>query len=914
MASSAPVLDISAPQIVVIAAGDSPSAQSNNKGHLFEKFVARLFEAYGCTKPTITNLNMRNNGYELDLVTEFVLSKKKAIAECKAYSSPLAAKELNIFYSKLCTERFDDRETSGWFIAIPGLTKDGHELARKIEANDTGFKLITATEIYDLVISRGWISKIQAQNSIPISDEAILITASGVCAIAKQLDAQTRLPAQVLVQRINGHLSADELNLLAMTDYVSGLPVVDLGNSSPIANSPTAESPNLFMVVGSKADFEYQFPAAPKFFVGRETILSRLKGITANTNQNASVIVLNAQSGWGKSSLALRLADQVEKAGGFSAVFDTRTALSVPYVSAALRKVITEASAKGKLAMPESPSFASLQSALNTLQKSYAAGKKTPVLIFFDQFENVFRNTKLTQEFRDLALGIREIEAPVTIGFSWKTDLVGLTEGYPYQLRDEIRGAALVQNIEPFGPKEVGTLLGRLAAAANTKLSLDLRQRLREYSQGLPWLLKKLANHILTQLQAGTSEEELLAEALNIEGLFEQDLASLGAQEIEAIKLIAREAPVAVSDIVEKVSPDIIQSLVDQRLLVRVGERLDTYWDTFREFLISGKVAIEDTYILRQRARGTSNLLRFLVSCGGEVSTSDAAKGLNTSANVIFNASRDLRQLGILTPKTGSLVLTEQLRNGKPSDIQIKERVNKALRRHKVFGLMHQLISDSGASQTSVSELASRMPSLFPAMEATEATWKIYAMSFATWFDYANLFQMRGQLLSPTMSINSTTLLDVKKNGSRRTFPQTRPSIAFQWLYAEIGTPDTAPLAKSAASKSISDFQVLGLIGESGTLERSPLIESILDAQQYQATLKNLLMKVPGGTSAINLLETAPESSSEKIGALLRDAYGLPWADTTTKMAGSKFRAWAAHAGIFLSTESPISARKKANK
>jgi hypothetical protein len=534
------------------------------------------------------------------------------------------------------------------------------------------------------------------------------------------------------------------------------------------------------------------------------------------------------------------------------------------------------------------------------------------MLIFFDQFENVFRNTKLTQEFRDLALGIREIEAPITIGFSWKTDLVGLTEGYPYQLRDEIRGAALVQNIEPFGPKEVGTLLGRLATASKTKLSLDLRQRLREYSQGLPWLLKKLANHILTQLQAGTSEEELLAEALNIEGLFEQDLASLGAQEIEAIKLIAREAPVAVSDIVEKVSPDIIQSLVDQRLLVRVGERLDTYWDTFREFLISGKVAIEDTYILRQRARGTSNLLRFLVSCGGEATTADAAKGLNTSPNVIFNASRDLRQLGVLAPKTGSLVLAEQLRAGNTSDIQIKERVNKALRRHRVFGLMQKLVNESGFSQTSVSELASHMPSLFPAMEATEATWKIYAMSFATWFDYSNLFQLRGQLLSPSTSPNATTLLEIKKNGSRKTFPQTRPNIAFQWLRSEMGAQNTSTLTQSAIGKSISDFQVLGLIAESGTFIHSHLMESLLDEQRYQSVLKEHLMKVPGGAAAINLLQVSPASNAEEVGALLRDAYGLPWANTTTKMAGSMFRAWAAYAGISLSRgKTPVKKKKR---
>lgn len=756
------------------------------------------------------------------------------------------------------------------------------------------------------MLERAWIDPIKEKDDVLISDEAVLITSTGVCAIAKQLDPITRLPQRVLVHRKGGLVGTGDVQLVSATDYSGGLPVLDVG-AEEVSCAPAAltEAPTLVTVVGSRGDFEYQYPAAPEFFVGRVELLTRVQNLAKSPHVGGSVLVLNAQSGWGKSSLALRLAFQVESVGGYAIVFDTRTAAAASYVSAALRRAIMDAADKEKIALPSQTSFASLQSTLATLSAAYSQGQQCPMLIFFDQFENVFRNNRLTQEFRDLALGIRELKIPIQIGFSWKTDLVAMTEGYPYQLRDEIRGAALVLSVDPFGPKEVGTLLGRLAKAAGKSLSNDLRQRLREYSQGLPWLLKKLASHILKQLQAGTTEETLLAEALNIEGLFEQDLSAIGAHEIEALKMIAREAPVAVSEIVERVSPDVIQSLVDQRLVVRVGERLDTYWDTFREFLVTGKVAVEDTYILRQRPMATSNLLKHLAASGGEANTNDVARDLATSVNVVFNMSRDLRQLGILAPRPGSLVLAEQLRVGKLAEVHIQERVAKALRRHKVFSTVQKLLADRTSHEISVDELAGQMPSLFPAMEAKASTWRVYAFAFASWFDYAGLAQLRGQVLCHPTSPSRTRLLGGIEPGYRRTFPQTRPNLALQLLQTKIdGTLHS--LTASTQQKSISDWQALGVLDANGEVREPAESQAILDVGTRAATILGLLKKVPGASTALGLLETEPGATAMEVGACIKEGYGLQWAETTTLMAGRMFRSWAVAAGV-----SVINARRK---
>lgn len=902
MNDAQPLLDIAAPQIVIVAEGDNPGAQAHARGHLFELFIARVFEAFGCNPPTKSTVNVRQSGYEVDIAARLTLTGEAAIAECKAYSSVLPLAAVSNFYGKLGAERLDEPSMHGWFVAVPGLTAEGHEFVRKLEAKDKRFKLMTASQIYDLVKQKGWIEQIAPPSGAVLSDHALLLTANGVAALVKELDPGTRLPVRVLVQRATGKMSTTEIALVAANEYTSGLPVQDMAaDPAQERHTVSTDVSTLVTVVGSAADFEYQFPAAPAFFIGRENLLATVKTISEEAGAKGRVIVLNAQSGWGKSSLALRIADEIETGGGAATVMDTRTAVVPQYVSAALRKAMTEAEAKGKLTLPSDASFASLQSTLRTLQSS-TWRSTAPLLIFFDQFENVFREPRLTQEFRDLALAVRELSAPILLGFSWKTDLVGLTENYPYRLRDEIRGASLVINIEPFGPAEVGTLLRRLAKAAGTSLSADLKQRLREYSQGLPWLLKKLASHILKQLHAGTTEETLLAESLNIEGLFEQDLAVLGAPEVEALRAIAREAPVLVTEIVERVNPSVIQSLVDQRLIVRVGERIDVYWDTFREFLLTGKVAVEDTYILRQRAASTSKLLQLVVRKGGEVSTAEAARELATSQHVVFNAARDLRQLGVLVPKSGGILLSEQLRLGPPSENLIRERVAKSLRRHTVLARLQDLLASANGHEVSLETLAAEMPGLFPAVEATPHTWRIYAVSFSSWLDYAGLVHLRGQMLcEASTATRKTTLLSTGER-LRKTFPQCGPKKAIEYLRAKVRGTALSPNS-STAQKAHNDLYVLGLMDADGDLISSvaPWVDLLISDTPDASTLRGLLVQVPGGQSALMLIEGQSDVRPEVVGETLRDAYGLPWAPSTTRMAGTKFRAWARQAGVVTS-------------
>jgi hypothetical protein len=206
-------------------------------------------------------------------------------------------------------------------------------------------------------------------------------------------------------------------------------------------------------------------------------------------------------------------------------------------------------------------------------------------MIFFDQFENVFLQEGTTREFRDLALRIRNTQAKILIGFAWKTDMVSWIEGHPYRLRDEIRGAGDQLIIGPMGHSDIELFLDLLEKQLPSGLSSDLRQRVLEYSKGLPWLFKKLAGHVINEISEGSSQEQLASESLNVKSLFEADMAGLSPVEIGALKYIARFAPVSATEVTEKYDASVIQSLLDKRLAVAVGDKVDTYWDIFRDFL-----------------------------------------------------------------------------------------------------------------------------------------------------------------------------------------------------------------------------------------------------------------------------------------------------------------------------------------
>lgn len=232
---------------------------------------------------------------------------------------------LSAFYGKLTVRRFREGRIHGFFVALPRLTSDAQTESERIREHDPDFTVLTARDVVAALKDQREISDLP-DSSLLTSDPAVVITQYGVYSASIELNQISRTPARVLVWAPDRVVPIPVIDLLAASDYANGVAVEDARRTSEPPAIPMrleTEPSVVVAVTGSRSDFEYQLPASPKFFVGRRDAVSALEDAV---HRSATVVVLNAQSGWGKSSLALRFKQLIEDRGGYALVVDTRTA------------------------------------------------------------------------------------------------------------------------------------------------------------------------------------------------------------------------------------------------------------------------------------------------------------------------------------------------------------------------------------------------------------------------------------------------------------------------------------------------------------------------------------------------------------------------------------------------------------
>lgn len=907
-------------KIRVVAAGKTPAAQSNARGKLFEQMISTVLGHHGYTISEHTS-NINLAGMELDIHGRSTIAHVPLYAECKCYSSDLPAEKLQTFFGKYMTQWFRDRKSQGLFLALPGVNSHALGFYREYCENnpEITLRLLQEDAVLDAIVkSRTVVSPQDIAEKVASTigrpgDTELLCTCQGYFWKQFIIPIGSGLPTQIKLYDALGHPITDEDTVSYLTNLVPDLAEFEILKDGPVSTTrPDDSADQIVELRGSSACFEYQFPAAPAFFVGRANLLAEVDQFVAEILANqtsARGLLFEANSGWGKSSAVLATVEQLTQQGHFALAFDCRSANSTQFVFRSIDRALRKhGDFTGLLSTaPEITGFASAVSTLLEVGQLLKAHDRL-LCIFFDQFENLFYLPDILSHIAQVCLKVADAQSNVVLGFCWKTDLFGLTRDFPYRWRDTIIDNCRTFHVMPFSDEETDALLDRLALELRSKLRRDLRFLLSEFSQGYPWLLKKLCAHVKTLRDSGVTQADIARTLLNVEELFRADLDGLAAEEESALRSIASVAPVNVEDLGDDYTPELIQSLVNRRLIVKVGTRYDIYWDIFRDYLNTGHLPVQELYILRAQVGPIFNAISLLQQAGGSLDVRTFQSTVGTSTGTYLNILRDLRLLKLATVESDEIRLALPVASSKEELMEtLRHHARDRLRTNRV---VYDLLADLGKhGKLSLAEVAQLLRRSFPFISAVENTWSTYARILCGWLDVAVLavFDSRNALLTQFREgseIRERQLVFAKRNRGVR-LPNiqfaavTQVACMLTTAVQNKQRVDWSKFKRSTIYKSLASLEEMRLIRRtSGTIMVLPECEDFaVDPESRLAIARKAVVEWPlfGRFLEVLARDGTANVTQRRLGETLSEECGLGWKPGTAETNAKICLDWARH-------------------
>jgi Holliday junction resolvase-like predicted endonuclease len=744
-----------------------PHEWSNDqKGSYLEGIAAQILrrQSYEVTE------RIRFTGMEIDLLANHKPSGDVVYVECKFLSSTVSANVIDLMLG----QAFRRKLTRVALFSAGLLSKEAKGASEELKFDSRiSFSFYGPEALLEALVDSGIATQLPESELLPSVSHATLLVYPDQPYIWLLQDQKDGRPYRVLpyCSAPSSHRpNAETIRLLLdKHELLEGLPVTDYLDLECINLQLTTTSKVLTTsepveVVGQVATadtiLDYR-PCRPEDFVGRVGIqkeiwdfLSEVRDKTTSTR----LVALVGASGYGKSSLVSKLAERFKNIKWKNKYFlfpvDVRSARGPLFVSEALLQAIKSAADGGFIPIPDELSVTDASNILasDTISRVLATLERENkvLVVFFDQFEEVFTKDDLLpvfRSFRRFALDIHAKQSNIVVGFSWRTGISFSDDNPAYQLWNELRDHRITKTLGPFDNAEASGLVTQFEEELGTKLLPPLRRRLLEQGQGLPWFLKKLCIHVHGQITRGISQVDLLGSRLNVQALFDEDLDPLTEAQLSCLRFIASNSPVDSLEVYDRYSSEIVGSLSDKRLVIRAGQRFAVYWDIFRDYITEGKVpAIPWTYIPNCTLRMALSAYDILKSQGA-MSVSDLAKELTYSEATTVNIITDLQNLALCGKRPdGMHFLLDEL-----DQKLIPDRIRSQFVEHVLYQRLLQEASDS--NPLSRSKAIDLIRSLYSGADVKPKTRDNYFVKLVPWLEFAGLIETDGnhiQVFSPS--------------------------------------------------------------------------------------------------------------------------------------------------------------------
>lgn len=750
-------------------------ASNKAKGNCFESLIRNLLSTHHYE----IKQNIRFTGMELDLIAQHKHKKNDNLyVECKA-KDKVSSIELRTFFANV----FHHQATNGYFFRTNELEFDAGGLLEEYK-KDERYNNLTFFEPKDIIqmLKDGQMIFEPVQNlaGIIYSKKILAVTYFGDFLIYL-VNESNALPTRFIVVNANDNkakINNDHLLILKNNILeIQSLDLVELSSDS-IDNKLTIDIVSQIESISEVQESENWFDYLPasstrNHFVGRDEIrrdvLSFFKEIEDNKTEK-HIFYLNGKSGWGKSSLVLEIKGRCQnkhyKNRFFTIAIDTRSANSDNFVALSFNKIIQQAYEQKfieKSIFTKDIEFTSNIDLLSSdsvkdLLNILKVEKKYFVLIF-DQFEDVFRKKDFFKTFYKFLSDVTDLKPNLIIGFSWKSDFLIQSDDSSYHIWQQAKEQAKELTVNEFGEKEIDGIIKQLEGSIGN-VPKSIKDRIKESSQGLPWLTKKLCIHIYDQIKSGLKREDLLESNLNILDLFKKDDERLVSEELRALKLIAKRAYEGNSfeetEVGELIDGNIIAALLHKRLIIRSGAIYNIYWDIYRDYLVTGEIPIiGESYLLRQ---GVNICLEvFLLFENGKFESSDSLtqkhpKGI--SQDTLNNILIELRNIGLINKYEEGYYVEDNVEVTKEGFIDF---ISNKFMNYTPYIALKRIKKNKIDKEDVIIVLKH----IFK-QEFQDNTWDAYAKTLISWFNLSTL-SIKDKLVEPKKGRGGISSLDFNK-------------------------------------------------------------------------------------------------------------------------------------------------------
>jgi len=171
------------------------------------------------------------------------------------------------------------------------------------------------------------------------------------------------------------------------------------------------------------------------------------------------------------------------------------------------------------------------------------------------------------------------------LGFAWKTDSFVPIDHPAYAMWSDLKDRRKEFGISPFSVSKIKSAINVFGNQLGSPINPVLRNYLVNQCQGYPWLLKKLCIHVFELIKEGSSQENVIGRKLEITELFDKDISELTGEEHACLKDIAKDTPADYNRILDLYGNNVLQLLINKRIVIHRGSKLTLHWDIFRDYM-----------------------------------------------------------------------------------------------------------------------------------------------------------------------------------------------------------------------------------------------------------------------------------------------------------------------------------------